>query len=212
MGFEPGQYFRAMDSFTMTTHGALEESRESNGRPCRIGTLRVRKKSTLTVLNIADGNCVSGSGFGLASSVKLVPATQPAKGGESEIAADWTPGNCERRSRSRSNTKGSSGLGRTMATPFLAPSSLKYWPVGSVNWNVSRFFVLKPGSTCASRMKVLTLSPVPVSSMSAMAMVAATRRLLRRWREDPAVAARPESLRMDVKCRLEPCMAGMSPN
>src|ERR1700730_6767572 len=106
MGFAPGQYFRAMDSFTMTTHGALEESRESNGRPCRIGTLRVRKKSTLTVWNIAEGNCVSGSGFGLASSVKLVPATLPAKGGVSEIAADWTPGNCVWRRARRLNTKG----------------------------------------------------------------------------------------------------------
>src|SRR5262245_3509591 len=136
MGLEFGQYFRAMASFTMTTQGAEEESRESKDRPCKSGTLRVWKKSTLTVWKAAEGNGVWGSISALVSRVNSVPRRWPDKGAASEIAADWTPGNCERRSRSCSNTKGSRGLMRTMAIPSWVPSSLKYSPVGNNNSNV----------------------------------------------------------------------------
>ena len=213
MGLESGQYFRAIDSFTITTHGAVEESRESKGTALQEWDLEGVEKIRADGMENGRRQLSQDPVFGLVSSVKSVPWRPPDKGGVSEIAADWTPGNCERRSRSWSNTKGSRGLGRTMAIPPRVPSSLKYSPVGSSQFERQQVFRVKAGiDTASSRMKVLTMRPVPVSSTSAMAMVETTRTLLRRWRENPAVVARPESLSMVVKLRLEPCMAGMSPN
>ena len=148
----------------------------------------MRKKSALTVWKAADGSWVGIRFSARVERESRFHAPQPDKGGVSESAADWTPGNCERRSRSsvkhHRKSRAGSHNGNCPSTGTLVFEILAR---GQQQFERQQVFRVKAGiETCTRRMKVLTMRPVPVSSTSAMAMVATTSKLLRRWREEPA--------------------------